>query len=212
MQSCPGRDAPLERLLETIPHAVEVIVDDGPADDRNPWRCYKQCLEDLPDTSHLAILQDDTVACRNLLPALERIAQARPDNVVCLFLGGQPLRTARNATLAIGRRQSYVPVWFRDFVPVVAVLWPTPLAASFLEWSKTAVLPGMPRDPKSDDAIAGTWMRLAKQTVLCTVPSLVQHPDDVESTIGRRAMSGADRGRVAMHWIGDGDPLEIDWS
>jgi hypothetical protein len=93
----------------------------------------------------------------------------------------------------------------------VAVLWPAPLTRAFLDWSRTNKVPGMPR-PRSDDAVFGAWARMTRNSVLCTVPSLVQHPDDLQSTVGLRARNGNDKGRVAVSYIGDGDPLELDWS
>ena len=95
-------------------------------------------------------------------------------------------------------------------MPVVAVLWPRNKAEHLLEWSKTAKLPGMP-NPRSDDAVAGSWQRFTKQKVLCCLPSLVEHPDDVDSHVRRQPGHGKDKGRVALFYIGDRDPLEIDW-
>jgi hypothetical protein len=68
----------------------------------------------------------------------------------------------------------------------------------------------MPRhDVRSDDAVAGLWQRTFRERIIVTVPSLVEHPDDVESTVGLRARAGADAGRVALKWVGD--PSSIDW-
>jgi hypothetical protein len=169
-------------------------------------------LTDLPSAAtHVAVLQDDAVACHNLVPALHRIAESRPDDVVCLFLGGLPRRTAAKARELCAKGHRYVDVHGADFVPVVATMWPTPVAQSFLNWCDENPLRLGHRDPRSDDAVAGRWMRYTRHKVVCTIPSLVQHPDDVPSTIGKRAGAGADRNRVALHWIGDSDPLELQW-
>lgn len=212
IQHAAGRDVALERLLSSLPPAVEVITDELSVRNPDPWRGYKACLRDLPaHVSHVAILQDDTIACRNFAPALERIVASRPDDVVCLYLSGPPARTAVKATYALGRGERYVPLVANDYVPVVATMYPVDLAASFLEWTEQNPkrLRGTTR--KSDDAIATRWHRFCKPSVICTVPSLVQHPDDMESTIGKRHYDGRDRGRVARHFIGDDDPLDLDW-
>lgn len=148
--------------------------------------------------------------CHNFPRAVEQVAVANQHTPVCLFLGGQPIRTAKHALRAGKANKRYVQLFFRDFVPVVAVLWPRHKAEEFLEWSKDARLPGDP-NPSSDDAIAGRWMLMTKQTVLATVPSLVQHPDEESIAQPDRAKAGADKGRVALLYC-EGDPMEYDWS
>lgn len=210
VQHAQGRTQPLERLLRSLNAPAVIVTDSGTPP--NPWRGYQKCLRDLPPAvTHVAVLQDDTVACRNLIPALHRIADSRPNDVVCLFLGGLPRRTAAMAAKLNARGLPYVDVHGADFVPVVATMWPTEVARSFLDWCDQNPLRLGHRDPRSDDAVAGRWMRYTRHKVVCTIPSLVQHPDDVPSTIGKRASAGRDRNRVAAFWIGDNDPLDINW-
>jgi hypothetical protein len=102
----------------------------------------------------------------------------------------------------------YVTLFIRDFVPVVALLWPRHKAEEFMEWGQDARLPGDP-NPRSDDAVVGRWMILTRQEIRATVPSLVQHPDMEPSLIGRTPAWGKDRGRVALHLAEDG--LAYDW-
>jgi NAD-dependent oxidoreductase involved in siderophore biosynthesis len=103
----------------------------------------------------------------------------------------------------------YITLNWRSFLPVVAVLWPRAKAEEFKEWAdEHPTLPGQ-REPRSDDAMGGRWKMLTRQTVKATVPSLVEHPDQVPSLIGRRAMWGKDRGRVAAFLAADG--LEYEW-
>jgi len=177
----------------------------------NPWRGFKKCLTGIPEgVTHQVVLQDDTIVCKNFVPAVERVAAARPDNIVCLFIAAHPRRTA-NQVLA--SKKPFVRVNVIDFVPVVATIWPIDVAISFLQWAADHPLrlPGGDK-ARSDDAVLGRWMKFNLSTVYCTVPSLVEHPDDVPSTIGRAAHAGKDKGRVALRYIGDADPLEIDWS
>lgn len=94
-------------------------------------------------------------------------------------------------------------------MPVVAVLWPREKALGLHQWTSGDVrLPGIPH-PRSDDAVAGYWMRMTRQEVLVTIPSLVEHPDDVPSVKGGTQRAG--KGRNAFLFIGDADPLEITW-
>jgi hypothetical protein len=75
----------------------------------------------------------------------------------------------------------YVPLGPSSFMPLVAVLWPTHVARSFLDWSAAAR--GMTR---ADDGNAARWLRASRQQVLVTVPSIVQHDDDALSVKGGR--------------------------
>lgn len=206
IQNAAGRVAPLNRLLQQLPPEVEVITDSGEIP--NPWRGYQKCLSGLPEQGHVCVLQDDTIVCRNFVAALELIAAANLDMPVILFLGGQPMRTAARVRAAT---QRYVDLAPNDFLPVVAVLWPVAVAREFIAWTEANPL-RLPRGTRSDDAIAGRWHRFTHQRVRVCVPSLVQHPDDFPSTITTRARGGLDKGRVAVNWIGDGDPLTLDWN
>lgn len=110
--------------------------------------------------------------------------------------------------MKMGRR--YVQLSHRSFMPIVAVLWPREKLLEFAEWAEEN--PGLPgqREPRSDDAMAGRWKMMNRQTVLACVPSIVEHPDEVPSTIGKMAHWGKDKGRVAA-FIAD-DALDFDWS
>lgn len=212
IQHAAGRVAPLDRLLQNLPPEVEVITDggDGPP---NPWRGYQKCLSDLPADGHVCVLQDDTIVCKNFAPAVELIAAANPDKPVCLFVSGYPPRTVAAMREASMRGESYAALPPGTLLPVVATLWPVEVGRMFLEWAheNPRRLPGG-AVARSDDAVASRWMRLKRQRVRIAIPSLVEHPDDVPSTIMRRPLNGKSRARSAAMWIGDRDPLTIDWS
>lgn len=211
IQHWPNRPQGLERLLERTPSA-QVIVDDDPGQ-TSPWRGYQKCLADLPPTGHVAILQDDSLPCINFELALERVIAARPNDVISLFVGGLNNVTRKDYFTNSKRNLPWSPINFRDIHHVVALVWPVDAARRFLAWVETAKIPGHGhRMPRSDDAIIGCWARKETITVWATIPSLVEHPDDVPSTIGRRYSNGMERGRTAIQFIGDGDPLEINWT
>jgi hypothetical protein len=214
VQHAEGRDEPLARLvgqLENLTPALdfEVITDSGPS---NPWRGYQRCLSGLPDCSHLLLLQDDTIVCRNFSQAVLEIAEAKPHEPVCLFVPGAARHTVVEMSRAMKQRNPFARVKASGFVPVVAVLWPVAKAAEFLEWTRRHPKRLGNFDLRSDDAAAAKWCAHTGQTMWASVPSLVEHPDDVVSTIGKRASAGKDRGRVAAFYIGDADPLDVDWS
>jgi hypothetical protein len=198
-------------MLPLLPPAVVVVSDDG--EPLNPWRGYKLCLSGIPEEGHVAVLQDDTVPCRNFAPALELIAAANPDVPVSLFMSKVPRRTYNLSLLRTGKSR-YVDQNLQDLVHVVAILWPVGKAREFIAWIEA--------NPKriraggistSDDAHVSRWMQLTHQRFRCTIPSIVQHPDDVDSIVnGLKVSYGRDSGRTAAAWIGDADPLELDWS
>lgn len=210
IQHRPGRES-INRLLADLPPEVAVVADDG--EGHNPWRGYKRCLSELPTAGHIAVLQDDVIVCRNFVPALEMIAEHNPNTPVSLFLSKHPKRTFNMASLKWGRSR-YVDTHQQDLVHVVGILWPVTKAGEFMDWiegNQLRIRGGA--FTTSDDANVTRWMQLTKQTFRCTVPSLVQHPDDVPSIVNVSKMkNGKDSSRTAAYWIGDGDPLELDWS
>lgn len=175
----------------------------------SPWAGYLRCLTDIPDCSHLLIVQDDAVPVPSFAAALGAIAASNPDAPVCLYLSRLPRDASRKADLAMKARQRYITLSWRSFLPVVAVLWPRHKALEFKQWADDhPTLPGQ-REPRSDDAMGGRWKMVTRQTVRATVPSIVEHPDEVPSLIGRRAQWGKDKGRVA-HLLA-ADALDYDW-
>lgn len=213
VQSVPQRRELRGRLLDQLPLAV-VVEDDGPRPP-SPWRGYKDCLDAIPpDVTHALIVQDDAVVCANFTKAVERIAR-HVDVPVCLFVSGARTKTLIHYRQAVRSGLRYSKVWFQDYCPVVAMLWPRTKVNEFLQWyADDPKLPGMVKPYRSDDAVVGSWMKFTRQTVLATVPSLVEHPDDTLSVKWNesRVPSGTgNKRRRAFQYIGDANPLELDW-
>jgi hypothetical protein len=209
VQAHPSRREIRQRLLDGL-DGIPTEVIETEFEPPNPWYGYLACLDAPPDCSHLLIVQDDAVTCRNLAPALERIATAQPDYPICLYLGMLPPQKNIALRAAI-KKQVYVELsWASAFLPIVAVLWPIGKAIHFREWGQLhgrVHRNGLPFHEASDDAMGGRWWRSTQQTILATIPSLVEHPDDVISTIGRTNL-----GRTALFWHGtDWDALSIEW-
>ncbi|HXJ62664.1 MAG TPA: hypothetical protein VNN79_02820 [Actinomycetota bacterium] len=169
-------------------------------------------MDNLPESGHLVIVQDDVVPAPNFAEALGHIAAANPDIPVCLFLARLPREASVKAGHAMKQRRRYIDLSWRSFLPVVAVLWPVHKALEFRDWADTNPrFPGVGGgQPRSDDAMGGRWKMVTRQTVRATVPSIVQHPDEEPSLIGRRAMWGKDAGRVAF--LLAEDAMDYDWS
>lgn len=188
-----------------------MVEDPEPDGQPNPWRCYQECLRRTPDwCTHRLILQDDCKPCENFPQAAQAAVEARPLLPVAFFVGGLPgdaCAAIRKASKA-GQRWVTLSPW--SWFPAVASCWPAATVARLLAWSEEARV--SPYLTRSDDAVLGKFLQQAKIWPLATVPSLVEHPDVVTSTIGRKARAGADRGRVACIPVGDRDPRTIDWT
>ncbi len=181
----------------------------------SPWDGYRKALTNLPPAvTSVLVIQDDATVCANFTLAVRQIAVANPEKPVVLFVPGSARWIKKQFLEAVLAKRPYIDMHPSSFMPVVAVLWPRHKAEEFLAWCETAKIPGIRTPWRSDDAVAGAWMRLTRQTVRVTVPSIVEHLDNVECVKGKshRPAFGRDKGRVAMHYIGDRDPLEIDWS
>lgn len=210
VQSVPSRREIRKRLLEQLPPSV-VIEDNGPPPG-NPWRGYQLCLSRFLDEAwdHAVVIQDDALVCQNFAAGVERIAVLFPENAVCLFYPGLKMHSSRNRQRAAMRGSSFFLLNRMDFMPVVAVLWPRTHAEEFLTWSKDRKFSGLRPPYRSDDAIAGLWARFCKRDVYVVMPSLVQHPDDVDPVKdgSHEAAYGSDRGRLALSFHA-GDALDI---
>ena len=96
---------------------------------------------------------------------------------------------------AAKRGDNYIRVFPRWAMPMIAVLWPRSAAERFRDWALANPRATGKLSPRSDDAVGGAWMSRQRETVLATVPSLVEHEDTVACTRQehRRRSSGAAR-------------------
>lgn len=205
VQHHPSRAPLIPRLLEALsPLPTEVCTHSS--DPPDPWAGYRNCLGDLPECSHVLIVQDDAQPCRNFAPAVEQIAQRHPDSPVCLFLGTLPSPVAAQARRVMkNNKRRYLPFMNAAFVPLVCVLWPRHKAQEFLHWTH-----GSHRITRADDANVARWMIRTRQVVQVTVPSLVEHDDFVPSVKGGRDHTpGAEGWRHALFLAEDG--LDYEW-
>lgn len=190
------------------PLAPQVIRDPDPTGDRHPWRTYRLALETTPEwATHRVILQDDVTPCRDFPAHLRAAVSARPDRVVCLCVCGRPTVAARDIARARERGDAWIRLHRNQWVPVIGLVWPAYMIRPALDWIAEQK---WPREFYADDEIVGRVTRGLGQSVLATVPSLVQHEDQVPSLIGKKARAGADPGRVAAFFLDD--PGQIDWS
>lgn len=211
IQAHPKRAALATELANSI-HPCDVVYDPEPLASPNAWRCYRRALELTPaGATHRVVIQDDAIVCRHFTQVIPRVVAARPDKMVALFVAGMPHQSRMRVYWACDREEPFADLSWDQWVPAVAVVWPVAVIAPVLEFVDAQ---RWPASFTADDEIIGRATRSLGIEVLATVPSLVEHPDDVDSLAGNWApMSGRNPDRVAACFIHpDTDPLEIDWA
>lgn len=145
------------------------------------WRTYRECLRLLGDGPGI-IVQDDVVLAEDFESLTATAVADCPCRVLCLFVSRQLKLGGSMMMQAAIRGESFARLHSQDhFVPMVAVAWPPGAAKLVLEWaSHTRIRPGM----ADDGVIAGALKDLGLEA-WATVPSLVEHPDDVPSLVNQ---------------------------
>lgn len=212
VQHDPRRAHLLPSLLAALPRGAQVVTDPGASESlRSPWRCYRACLETLNQTAtHLLVVQDDLEFSVDFPQALRAVVAARPRNLVALFVPGagtnyqRVIDACRHET-----RWCHLSLEGNNWVPTCALIWPRPLIPRLLAYYDRS---GYPSSRTADDGIVRDWAREEGVNVLATVPSLVEHPDNVPSLMGKTYMSGRNPARVAACWAAPPfSPLELEW-
>lgn len=220
IQYSPARADLVADLLRDLAHpeVVELATDPAPPPEdappasplRSPWRTYRHALETTPAwATHRLVLQDDVIACDGFVPAATAAVTARPDRVVSFYVGGNARLAAARVVHAAKQGHAWTDIRQYDWLPAVALSWPVGLLAPFLAWVDSKRWSPTFR---ADDQIIGMFLRRQGHVPAATVPSLIDHPDDVPSLISNRARGGRDRLRIAACWIGDCDATAIDWT
>jgi hypothetical protein len=201
IQHHPSRRELLPRLTERLARLEHTVIpDDGPPPD--PWRGHRKCLaaiSDRPEITHLVVVQDDAIPCDEFECELHCAIEAQPDATLMLFLAAQPRMTAHAARLAWQDGEPFALKAQRDYCPAVGISYPAAHVADILEWNAADTAR---RQSRSDDYMLGRWHRERNPRILVTVPSLIQHPDDVPSVVGNGlGAKGRNPARTALFWI-----------
>lgn len=209
IQHHPIRSELVQELLGDIPGA-ELATDPEPNAMRNPWRSYRHALQTTPPgATHRMIVQDDVRVCDGFLPAVLAAVAAKPDRILSFFVAGNPYEHSQAVYAACDRGSSWAELDNQRWCPAVCLVWPAYHVPAVLAW---VVAQNWPDAFRADDEIVGRYCRYADVLPLASVPSLVDHPDDVPSLLGQKAQYGQDPGRTTACWIGDCDPASIDWT
>jgi hypothetical protein len=210
VQHHPSRAARAAQLVKALGGGT-LVPDPEPDGIRSAWRTYRACLEYPTTASHIAILQDDTMPLVPRLPELlPRLAS--PSQITSLFVAAVPIRAARAVHAASDRGECWADLPRGDWTPAIALIWPRHLAERFVAW-----IDDRPKlRLRSDDGLIGAWLKDDRSVPLvrCSVPNLVEHPDDVASIAGKKTTprAGQNPRRVSTCLpVAGCDPHAVDW-
>lgn len=193
----PTRADLVQELVQSLDRPVEVVWDrcDSEWDTgRRAWLAHD------PSADYHLVLQDDAVACRDLVAGLEAALEHVPAQAaVSLYLG--TLRPdARRVSIAASQADTAGAAWvvMPDVKWGVALAVPTAVVSDMLATAEGSVY----------DWGLRSYFAVRRWPVWCTWPSLVDHRDVAGIVRHRVPPSGARR----AHRFCDGSALDVDWS
>ena len=126
------------------------------------------------------MLQDDALLCEDFAARAVEAVAARPEALLALFTPGFPFM-ARRVEQQRRRGEAFADLPPAAFVPVVAMAYPRAHVEGLLAYSDGSRWPKATRMGTADDAIVAGYVRANRLSVVATVPSLVEHDDEVPS-------------------------------
>lgn len=192
----------VEGLLPQLPPGTPVVWDRF--GDR--WETGRRALLAAhPASDRHVIVQDDAVLCRNFVQGAAAAACHAGDQPVAFYCGNaRPLRGIFDNLVQRARARGNS--WVQEQGPYwgVSVAIPTHHIVDLVEWGDAHedVTPNF-------DIRMAAWYRQKRKKCLYTMPSLVDHRPIHENP---SLVEGRTANRQARWFIGDRDPLDIDWS
>lgn len=192
-----------ETKRRAAPLTVLVAEDDPPPNNGGCWSTVRKSLEMGLESGEefVLCLADDHVPCKvNFAEALAKINELIPARPVGLLLGSG--RTADTGWDTGGH-------WVQasGWATGGGIVWPREMLADFLTWNDRNIPPTWFQD---DTRFEAFWEHIGT-AVWFSLPSLVEHEGWHSSVMGHTAAPGG-RPRTAAAYIGEMDPLQIDWS
>jgi hypothetical protein len=103
----------------------------------------------------------------------------------------------RRVMEAASRGERWAQIGGKAITPVVATAWPAHLIDDFIRFAESDRIR---KRYTHDDPVATLFVKSRKLEVWATVPSIVQHLDDVPSLIGKPHGAGKYAHRLAAHF------------
>ena len=191
IMACPSRLGNVRATVRSIGGRPRVIVDRCRAGAwptaRRAWLAYDKTA------THHVVLQDDIQPCRHFREACTRLAEVRPRHCLALCVNRKKALDAREHGLS----------WIVTEGPWgQGIMLPVAWIRDFLTWTATWT-PTCPHD----DTRLTLFLWSMGELAWGPMPSLVEHLDN-GSLIGNKLPFS----RRATWFMGDADPLEIDWT
>jgi hypothetical protein len=180
--------------------SVKIIVDT----EHNLWNCAKRTLSshEKGDT-HLLILQDDVLPCRDFIATAAKLITARPKDPITLF--------SNKETIMESKRLGFHWLSVRKFLMAQCYILPVPVIKDFLAWEKKHVK----QDIYFDDNRMAMYFFYQNRPVFATAPSLVEHLGWNQSTLTgyNPGHNFEPRLRMAKWFVGfENSGLDFDWN
>jgi hypothetical protein len=202
VQHHPSRAALIPGLLAGLDGLDVQVVEDPGGDRPDTWRTHRACLEAMPEgASHLLVLQDDAALCQQFAGNLLAAVAERPEAIIALFVPGFPF-LARRIEQHREKGEMFAVLPAAAFTPVVAIVYPRTHVEGLLAHTDGSRWPRARQLGTADDAVVAGYVRGLRLSVLATVPSLVDHRDDVPSVAKPSHRAG--RHRRAALFAGSG--------
>lgn len=167
------------------------------------WWTARQCWQHGIDSgaTHILVLADDALPCKNFPAALEHAVASRPNHI--LNFTSQTNDVRRFAKEAFDSGKSWVDLGL-SWCSGVSLLMPRAMAIEFLAWADEHVKEGA----NNDEMITALFAATTDRRICCSSSSLVEHDPACESTINKGMKNSAQR---TYRWAGD-EADKIIWS
>lgn len=184
-----------EYMLPRLPLSTQVFVD---IQQRGVWYNAKRCHNSYnANDTHVLILQDDLLLCKNFINSVIAVVKANPSNIISLYCPSSEALKIQ----ASGKH------WMtRNAITGQAMLVPTALEPYWQLWSEKNI-PNQD-EKQGDDFRISLFCHHTEYKAWYCVPSLVQHIGNRSSTLGYNHP-----GKYSKVFIGEENSGEdIDWT
>lgn len=196
----PDRVKMLQQILERLDKDLKLLSGFSICDDTDRrgiwWNCKQAWNKYHPRSTHHLVLQDDMLPCHNFIPALLKLIEIKPTQIIHIFASNVAVLTA----------QSQNKHWYTtpEGSWGGAVMLPR-FDFGWCEWSDQHL-----RDFSihNDDTRLDNYALCHQKLLWNTSPSLIEHIGYDKSLIGNNNASW----RMSKLYIGNQDPLQLDWN
>jgi len=162
---------------------------------KGAWYVAKKCwlFGACSNSTHHLVLQDDIDVSKNFVQGILKIIEACPQDILTLSTFPRKNFTGKTRWGLI------------EGVYGQGIVMPKEKLIEFLNWQDKHILSNFPHD----DSRISLFCKYIKYPIKVPFPNPIQHLDNhFKSTMGNKW----NRPRISENYIGNNDPLTIDWS